>query len=563
MRDARERTIYVFEPDETLRPVAFWKRIVKSDTTNPIGKDHLHVWIDADGDGQIQPAEETRLTQMPDGKPLPETANATASMHMTAEGDLYFMSHKNCIFKVPGAGFGPKGVMKWDLAKMSLAVPSVLPGVGELSTTWRHGILGVRIDSQRNLYTLFNARVEGKGGAFDYPDAATAAAQREGMGHTASFNAVKFAKFAPDGRLLWMAGRKAVAGEQPGEMYHFWNMAGLVNDRYIAGGSEWGRIYLYTHDGFYVDALMNNPGDAPLPGPYTFGGETSGGRVQYFPATGELWAYSTGGAYRVKGFSKGVVDGEQRLSGTVRLDKVYALPTKNATEQAGPIQIAPLGGQGLAEASAWSKVPVSVLKLRNGTELARAQAGYDAQFVFGRIEVTDDTPLQNEATEATLAFKGGDTAGFVFGAGEKNERPAAGDIRIMVASIRGQSRLIAMKAVTRGPKQPFEYTTPAAGTAAFEFVGEVPGGKVRVEKTSSGYVATFAVPRGFLEFELKPGTVFRGDVEVRLSGAGQRGIQAVSRNYLFTPSRPETSMVDDIPTEARLYPAYWGAVEVK
>ena len=563
VRDAREHTIYVFEPDETLRPVAFWRRIQKTEAGNTLGKDHWHVWIDADGDGRIQSGEETRLAQMPDGKPIPEAAGATGSMHMTAGGDLYFMTHRNCIIKVPAAGFGPNGLLRWDLAKMSLAVPEVLPGAKELSTTWRHGLLGVRIDTKRNLYTLLYARVPGQGGAFDYIDAATATAMREGMGHTASFNVVKFAKFSPDGKLIWMARRKAVAGEQPGEMYHFWNMAGLVNDRYIAGGSEWGRIYFYTQDGFYVDALMNNPGDAPLPGPYTFGGETSGGRVQYFPATGELWAYSTGGAYRVNGFSKGAVEGEQRFSGTVHLDKVYTSPTQAAAVASAPIQIVPLNGQGLTDAAAWAAAPASVLKLRSGVELARAQLGYNAQFLLGRIEVTDDTPLQNEATEAQLAFKGGDTAGIVLGPGANKDKPGAGDIRLMVAIIRNQPRLIAMKAVTRGAKQPFEYTTPAAGTVAFEFVGEVPGGKVHVQKHATGYTATFAVPRSFLEFELKPGVALRGDIEVRLSGAGQRGIQTISRNYLFTPSRTETSMVDDIPTEARLYPAYWGGVDTK
>ncbi len=42
-----------------------------------------------------------------------------------------------------------------------------------------------------------------------------------------------------------------------------------------------------------------------------------------------------------------------------------------------------------------------------------------------------------------------------------------------------------------------------------------------------------------------------------------RGQQAASRNYLFTPLRSETSMTSDIPTEARLYPQYWGKAVVK
>lgn len=94
---------------------------------------------------------------------------------------------------------------------------------------------------------------------------------------------------------------------------------------------------------------------------------------------------------------------------------------------------------------------------------------------------------------------------------------------------------------------------------------EVPGGKAEfvVDADGKGYTASFSVPRAFLEFDLKAGTTLRGDVEVRLSGTGPRGLQATSRNYLFTPLLSETSMTDDVPTEARIYPQFFGAVEVK
>ena len=346
-------------------------------------------------------------------------------------------------------------------------------------------------------------------------------------------------------------------------MYHFWNMAGLANDKYIAGGSEWGQIYLYTADGFFVDALMNNPGDANLPGPYTFGGETSGGRVAYFPKTGELWAYSSGMAYKVKGFAKGAVEGESRSNGTVRLDKTYELPTVVAAAKAGPSAILPLAGDPLDGEASWKDVPVSVVN-KDGKPLARAQAGYDKSFLYARIAVADSSPLENGATDDQLAFKHGDTAGIVLGPDRKGDaNVGAGDTRFMAAMIGGKPRLIAMKAVTLGAKKPFEYFTPAGGKWTFEFVGEVPGGRVKLDKTGDGYTATFAVPLPFLEFPLAPGVALKGDVEIRLSGAGQRGLQATSRNYLFTPSKPETSMTDDVPTEARMYPEYWGPVEIK
>jgi hypothetical protein len=90
--------------------------------------------------------------------------------------------------------------------------------------------------------------------------------------------------------------------------------------------SEWGQIYLYTHDGFYVDAMMNNPASALPSGPYTFGGETSGGRIQYFPKRDERCAYSNGMAYRVQGFRKGAVDGELRIKSVWERSGKHSVP---------------------------------------------------------------------------------------------------------------------------------------------------------------------------------------------------------------------------------------------
>lgn len=72
-----------------------------------------------------------------------------------------------------------------------------------------------------------------------------------------------------------------------------------------------------------------------------------------------------------------------------------------------------------------------------------------------------------------------------------------------------------------------------------------------------------AVSRSLIELDLKPGMDLRGDSEVRLSGAGQRGMQATSRNCLFIPAKGEPCMVDDFPTEARMYPEYWGEIQVR
>lgn len=559
--DADRHGIFLLEND-LLKPVALWDTVTKKESGSDLKPPYIKVWMDGNGDGLPQKSEESLLRELSGGQPLPPLANGTSSMHMEPNGDLYFCTQGNSILKIPAKTLSENGSIRWDLSRASLAVPEVLPGLKRLNTGNREGLLGVRLDEQNNLYTLFNARKgAGAGEAFDYPTEEISSRMREGMGHTSRFTIIKFAKFDPEGKLLWMAGRKATAGAQAGEMYHFWNMAGLVNNRYVAGASEWGQIYFYTHDGFFVDALMNNPGEVTSPGPYTFGGETSGARVQYFPEQGEVWAYSSGMAYRIKGFSRGLVEGEKRLGGTVALDRVYE--EISGVKEAGPgsLRLAALAGDPLASGKLWDDVPVSNLK-RNEKELARAQLGYDEKFIYGRIEVKDESPMANDAAEAQLAFKGGDSAGFVLGPAGERKQPGKGDVRLMAVRIGGKPRLIAMKPVSEREKRPSEYFTPSAGKVKFDFVDEVPGARVTLEKTEDGYVAVFAVPRSFLEFELKPGEKLRGDVEVRLSGIGGRGLQATSRNYLFTPSRPETSMTDDVPTESRLYPEYWGEVEV-
>ena len=551
--------------DHVMRPVAqFDYRPPHIREENKTGKPYIDAWIDANADGQRQDGELSQITKLVDGSPLPILANTVGSFHMEANGDLYFVGCNNTILILPAAGFGSDGMIRWDVSKIRITVPKVLPGQNELNSGFRQGIVGVRRDGQGNLYTLFNARLQGKGGQFDYATPQLAKQMFEGMGHTSGMSAVKFAKYDPSGNLLWMAGRKATAGAKSGEMYHFWNMAGLANDKYIAGGSEWGQIYIYTHDGFFVDALMNNPGDSSPPGPYTFGGETSGGRIAYFPGRDELWAYCSGMAYNVNGFKHGQVVGERRTSGTVQLDKVYdtGQPT---TRSAGDITIARAQNDLMKDDASWASVPTTAV-LSRGTDkpLATAQLAYDDRFLYVKMHVIDDSPLQNSAENDQMAFKGGDTAGIVLGRSGKRTEPGAGDIRLMLAAIDGKPMVIAMKRQTTGAKKPAKYTTPAAGTVEFEFVGEIPGAPSPViTKQSDGYTFVFAVPRAFLELDLASNSELSGDIEIRLSGAGARGLQTVSRQYLFTPSTAGTTMTDDVPTEARMYPEHWGKVSVK
>jgi len=513
------------------------------------GKTGYEVWSDLNGDGKLQP-EEVTLLKTVGGKPLPRMSGSPGSGWMEHNGDVY-VTGSNAIIKIPVKGISDKGVITWDVDKASYAVPLALdrqvpsndpvrrPGMMQAGA----GVLGTRVDSQGNVYTCFNTTAP-----FATPE--LTAAMKEGLSHTAELTAVKFAKYAPDGHQLWMAGRKATTAAKPGEMYHFWALSGLVGDKYIAGGSEWGQIYIYTGDGFFVDALMNNPGLMPEAGPYTFGSESFGQRVQEFPDRNEVWAYAGGMAYKITGFDHGKVVGEQRLSGTVQLDKVYETAPVTAVAKTEPMQMVPFTG-------AWDAVPVSKIN-----DLAAIQLAYDADSLHARFHVKDASPFKNIADSVNVVFHGGDAVGLDLGPAQREgEKTLLGDVRILAAIVNGKPTLVAMKPMTGLQKHPDTYTTPAGGTAQFDFVGEIPGGTMTLVPDADGYTAELTIPRKFIEVPLT-GTL-AAEAEVMFSGQAARGLQTVNRHYLFSPLNSKTTMIDDVPTEARLYPQYWGTTEVK
>lgn len=518
------------------------------------GRRGIEFWSDRNEDHQIQPDELQTLDAV-DGGASVAVARTPGSMWMARNGDLFFTTHTNRILKVPSTGFNPQGAPQWDLTRAKAAVAPVLAPLGDkMPTSHREGLLGMRTDNEGNLYTCFNANAP-------YATPELTKAMQEGMGHTSRSNAVKFAKFDPEGKLLWMVGRKATRAAKPGEMYHFWVLGGLVNDRYVAGCSEWGQIYLYTHDGFFVDALMNDPALGGEAGPYTFGGETFSGRVQYFPKQDEVWAYSMGRAYKIEGFKHGAVEGERRIGGSVVLDKTYEKVASEAAQ--APLVIAPMENPSSTPA-AWESLPGSQL-MGHGNPLGTVQLGYDAANLYARFHLIHSAPFKNGADSLELAFKGGDCVGLDLGPPGKRDKPAAGDVRFLATVIQGLPKVIAYKPLSKGEKNPARYFTPAAGESVFEYVGEVFGATVHLtpDGDGKGYTVIFSVPRSAIDFQFSAGEEIAAEVEVLLSGQGARGLQVMSRNYLFSPTNSQTSMVDDVVTESRLYPQYWGRAVVK
>jgi len=577
--DGNPHSVSLIEGDNLL-PVGYLDVRNPRDRRLPeVKRTTISMWVDVDGSHQPKPDQITTISEI-DGKPLPPVGDRANSIWVDPHGNAYLLTHANSIIEIPCDGFSEHGALRWNSSKAHFVVSPVVPSM--LDHFWsgpRTGMGGVRLDRHGNVYTCFNATIPALTPALAakikalYPDvpqsqwcvyanADLAKSLHEGLGHTAESNAVKFAKYGPDGKMLWMAGRKAVAEPAPGEMYHFWTLAGLVDDKYVAGGSEWGPIYFYTTDGYYVDALMNDPSALAPAGPYTFGSENFAGRIETYDKLGKVYAYDQGGIYAVDGFDSSLtVRGEKRLTGSVVLDKVYE--SAGTTAAAQSLQIVPLSGDASND-TAWASVPTSTLT-RGGATLATVQLSYDAANLYARIHVIDDTPLQNGSDDARVVFKGGDVVGLDLGPAGDRTKPGEGDVRILAAMIHNQAHLVGLKVVAKEPKRSANYFTPASGNKNFDFVGDIPGGRAVLtpDADGKGYTALLTVPKSFLEVPVRPNSALKGDVEVLLSGIGQRGLQAVSRNWLFSGGHVETTMVDDVPTEAWLYPQYWGAINVK
>lgn len=566
-RPHESRSIFRVDGDK-LTPVAYVRNLgVGQSNRRSLNVDTgMELWSDRNHDGRIDESEIVRVTELA-GRKLDAGFIGMASMWMNDKCDIFLSHASNVIFKIPAKSVDKEGAIVWDVAGARVAADGVIPGFDHAGACPREGILGFRDDPAGNLYVCFNI---GKHAGFKYASKEWSEAMLSGPGHTGNFNVVKYEKFGPDGKRLWMAGRKATGTAKAGEIYHTWIMAGLVGAGYPAAASEWTPVSFYTPDGFFVDTVLGDPNQGGEPDAYFIGGgENFTGRVVWFADRGECYLYDGNchpNVYRIDGFGKdGKVAGEIRFAGKVRLDRhVNPYPPKEDVQKA-PMEIVKLSNP--FDTKQWGD-KTAVLTGNNGEELAKVSVGYDDAFLYARFDVKDSTPMENKADDERQLFKWGDSVGLYFGRPGKRDKIQSGDIRLLATDFKGKPIVAAMIPEGGALSRPAEYFTPAGGAWKFAYVGAIDDAVVRfVRRPNAGYTAELKVPLKLLEslgLSIKPGEKLAFEAEVLLSGFGQRGFQTVSRNHLFTPrSAVQSKMVDDVPTEARLYPQNWGEAIVK
>ncbi|MFZ2658408.1 MAG: FlgD immunoglobulin-like domain containing protein [Victivallales bacterium] len=457
--------------------------------------------------------------------------------------NVYFQAGRKIIC-IPCAGLDKDGLPSWDNDRQRVVVEDYCPGINDadLANQWRRQGRGLRVDAEGNLYFAWCAGPESSGPFW-----------------SAHLTLARLHKYNSAGQLLWAVGQKAMAPRKDGEIYNIFLFAGLAN-QYAALGDEAGKIHFYTPDGLYRGNIFNDLAAGPLPGPETFTCETFSGRVVYDPKTKKYYAYqgqTAGLMFEVSGLGA-----EETYAGSVMLTaEQIAGIGRGEKDVPGAISQVPEDFVLDGSDARWNSL--FPFTLRQGErKLASIFASYNSKMLFGRWDVLSKIPFTNGADEPEIGFKGGNCVGLYLGLPGQRATPILGDVRLMVVP-QGKDlppAVIGMKPKTGGGKSPRTYQSPV-GTAEFEWVGVVPGAQALVKPFEGGYRVEIAVPREFMEnLTLKPGGHVRFDAEVLLSD--ESGKKTLTRNFLFSQGA-ETSMVADVPTEARLYPAKWKKLNLR
>lgn len=191
---------------------------------------------------------------------------------------------------------------------------------------------------------------------------------------------------------------------------------------------------------------------------------------------------------------------------------------------------------------------------------AKVLLGYDDKYLYVAFKVDDRSPMTNAATDPAMLFKGGDVCDIMLAtdakADPKREKPAIGDSRLSFSVLDNKPVCVLYQAISNGPKAPKTFSSPT-GNEVFERVQILENAKVAIQRTDTGYELEAAVPLSDIGFVPAAGMKTRGDVGVLFSTDG--GGRTILRAYY---ANKDTSIVEDVPSEARLAPAKWTTMEV-
>jgi hypothetical protein len=334
----------------------------------------------------------------------------------------------------------------------------------------------------------------------------------------------------------------------------------------VAINGEMGAIFLLTVDGLFLQTLG---GDARRLPPLSESDPRRGWRIEgvtfqqeHFHPT--IRQVGDGRISLTIGFQQGTLARLEGLGGVRRRDfgelilrdrdlegipETSVQPARKGGRPTQEIAIRPRGPEVDGDLADW---PAETGWMRID-DRAEAAAIADAKTLYLAYRTDDPQLLDNAGRDPRYLFKTGGALDLMLGTDPQAARdrggPAAGDLRLIVTRIEGRPAAVLYRAVAPG--------APQAGRTTFESpIGKVIFEEVRpiadaIRLAQRGGRYEVAVPLEALGLRPAPGAEILADVGV-LRGREGRTMQRI---YW---SNANTTLISDLPSEARLSPADWG-----
>jgi len=163
-----------------------------------------------------------------------------------------------------------------------------------------------------------------------------------------------------------------------------------------------------------------------------------------------------------------------------------------------------------------------------------------------------------------MLFKGGNCLDIQIAtdpnADPKRDKPAPGDLRVLVTRRRGTPVAVVYRPKVAGFRgEPVIFTSPT-GKEAFDAIEVWEKVGLDYAKTETGFIAVVSLPLARLGLAPKPGTALRMDVGYLFGN--ETGNATAARAYWSNHSF-SAGVTQDVPNEARLEPQHWGAATVE
>jgi hypothetical protein len=188
----------------------------------------------------------------------------------------------------------------------------------------------------------------------------------------------------------------------------------------------------------------------------------------------------------------------------------------------------------------------------------KASVRIGAKHLYAAWRTGDPQALINSGGDYKFLFKRGGSVDLMLETSPPEKRegsdPVAGDLRLLVTTVKGQTRAVLYKAVVPGTAQKDRvlFDSPV-GSVYFDAVVDV-SAQVKLAQVAGD--VEISIPLDVLGFKPVLGQEVRADMGV-LRGDGAQTIQRLYWN------NTDTLIVSDIPSEARLMPTKWGLWKIE